>query len=211
MNRIFFILCQGYRVIFFQKYKLDYVLPLYKALLVASHLSLKIKSKFLVVWLPLLLPLDDTPFSPVYPTLALQGSPSAPTKEPPIAFPVHNLCKCWSHSLDNSPSLLTLACPWLAPSHPSIFQLKCHLLGEASFSNHPSKLSTTTHIFSFHSTIFLLFLALPSMHDFLSICLFLIYGQSCPTRLPVPLKDLSSSLLFPQHLGQSQYIQPTQS
>ena len=77
MNRIFFILCQGYRVVF-QKYKLDYVLPLYKALLVASHLSLKIKSKFLVVWLPLLLPLDDTPFSPVYPTLALQDSPSAP-------------------------------------------------------------------------------------------------------------------------------------
>lgn len=70
MNRIFFILCRRYRVIF-QKYKLDYVLPLYKALLVASHLSLKIKSKFLVVWLLLLLPPDDTPFSPVYPTLAL--------------------------------------------------------------------------------------------------------------------------------------------
>lgn len=50
MNRIFFILYLGYRVIF-QKYKLDYVLPLYKALLVASHFSLKIKSKFLVVWL----------------------------------------------------------------------------------------------------------------------------------------------------------------
>ena len=55
MNRIFFILYLGHRVIF-QKYKLDYVLPLYKALLGVSHLSLKIKSKFLVVWLLLASP-----------------------------------------------------------------------------------------------------------------------------------------------------------
>ena len=74
MNRIFFILHLGHRVIF-QKYKLDYVLPLYKALLGASHLSLKINPNSLWSGCCLLLPLDDMPFSPVYPTLALQGSP----------------------------------------------------------------------------------------------------------------------------------------
>lgn len=50
------------------------------------------------------------------------------------------------------------------------------------------------------------------MHDFLSIYLFSnLWTVLLHQAASSPEKTLSSSLLFPQRLGQSQYIQPTQS
>ena len=124
----------------------------------ASHLPLKIKSQFLSVPHRALCGLAAGCFSHLMtccsplppPTPALHGSPLAPGNCQSHACS-HPLC-----TLAPQPRTPPSSDPGSPLAHFSTsfnFQLKCHL-GEASFSNHPSKLSTTAHIFSFHNTVF---------------------------------------------------------